>query len=90
MIINKKMYLQNTICSIWEPDIVKKHYMSAEQYKSVLIYTHICRAYTETSSFIILFFKLVHNKPEKQVTHNWTVTVLSHGVNKLHQISLAL
>lgn len=42
----------------------------------------------ETSSFIILFFKLVHNKPEKQVTHNWTVTVLSHGVNKLHQISL--
>lgn len=35
--------------------IVKKHYMSAEQYKTVLIYTHICRAYTKTSSFIIFF-----------------------------------
>lgn len=35
-------------------------------------------------------FKLVHDKPEKQATHNWTVTVLSHGANKLHQTSLAL
>lgn len=57
--------------------------------KCTYIHTYMQSIY-ETSSFIILFFKLVHNKPEKQVTHNWTVTVLSHGVNKLHQISLAL
>jgi len=44
----------------------------------------------ESSFLHYLVFKLVYGEPEKQVTHNWTVTALSHGANKLHQTSLAL
>lgn len=44
----------------------------------------------KTSSFIILFLKLVHDKPEKQVTPNQAVRVLSYGANQLHQAPSAL